>query len=391
MIMQGYPMKTIKKNIAGQPSFLLRNDDTELAITQLGGHMAPITFYRSSTTPIKPYYMSPWQKEKIAIDEPVLKPLRGDFFCMPFGGNNHYRNEKHVAHGETATSKWSLLGTERNGTVSTLSLQMKTKVRPGSVTKKISLVDGHNAIDCQHILDGYSGKMCLGHHATLHIPDEPESLHFSCSPFRFGYTAPSSPGPYANNEYFSLPPSVVFKKLEKVPTLWSKNTVSNRTVFPCHDGFTDILAVFPKSAKTPAWNAAVFPHHGYAWYTLKDPLILTSTVLWMSNKGRHGSPWNGRNRCLGVEDVTAFFAQGLKESAQRNFLNDKGVETVVHLNEKKITLINYIQGVVRIPAGFKRIQNILPTEKGICLLDIAGNRINTPLNVSFLKDGSLHT
>ena len=51
--------------------------------------MAPVTFFRDSAQPVRPYYVSPWQEEAPSkMPAPVLVSLRGDFFCLPFGGNN---------------------------------------------------------------------------------------------------------------------------------------------------------------------------------------------------------------------------------------------------------------------------------------------------------------
>lgn len=78
-------MRVETRRIHSQPSWLIRNDEVELAVTQLGGHMAPVTFYRASRRPVQPYYISPWQDERVRVPAPVLRPLRGDFFCLPFG------------------------------------------------------------------------------------------------------------------------------------------------------------------------------------------------------------------------------------------------------------------------------------------------------------------
>lgn len=88
-----------------QPSFQLANDQVRLSVTETGGHMAPVKFYADSKTPIEPYYISPWQDEpKTEMPAPVLNSLRGDFFCMPFGGNaDPVNGEKHPPHGEIAT------------------------------------------------------------------------------------------------------------------------------------------------------------------------------------------------------------------------------------------------------------------------------------------------
>src|SRR5437763_1408689 len=70
-----------------QPSLILSTPQVELAVTKLGGQLSPVTFYRDSSKPVQPYYISPWQDEPAkAMPVPVLVPLRGDFFCMPFGG-----------------------------------------------------------------------------------------------------------------------------------------------------------------------------------------------------------------------------------------------------------------------------------------------------------------
>jgi len=96
-------MKAKQRVIAGQASLVMGNGQVELAVTELGGQMAPVTFYRDSARPVRPYFISPWQGEKVKIDEPVVRPLRGDFFCMPFGAPGICRGVRHVCHGEPAT------------------------------------------------------------------------------------------------------------------------------------------------------------------------------------------------------------------------------------------------------------------------------------------------
>jgi hypothetical protein len=75
----------------------------------------------------------------------------------------------------------------------------------------------------------------------------------------------------------------------------------------------------------PAWVAATNAEAGYVWFSLKDPAVLRTTVFWIENHGRHGHPWNGRNNCLGLEDVTAHFADGLAASTRDNVLTKEGV------------------------------------------------------------------
>jgi hypothetical protein len=71
--------KVERKVIHSQSSVVLTSADVSVAITERGGHMAPVTFFPKSDRPVQPYHISPWQDEKLTFDVPVLGPLRGDF------------------------------------------------------------------------------------------------------------------------------------------------------------------------------------------------------------------------------------------------------------------------------------------------------------------------
>ena len=193
------------RSLAGQSCWVLSSEDVELAVTRQGGHMAPVTFCRKDRQPVQPYYISPWQQEKVAIDEPVMRPLRGNFFCLPFGANQEsVEGVKFPAHGETAGQPWTLVNAGRSGATTTLTLALKTKVRPGKVTKTITLVDGQNAVYTRHVIEGFSGKAPLGHHATLAVPEKEGVLRVATSLFAFGMTAPVLFSDPAQGEYQSF-------------------------------------------------------------------------------------------------------------------------------------------------------------------------------------------
>src|SRR5207237_1219862 len=135
---------------------------------------------------IAPYSVAPWAKEKLSRDiPPIVRALRGDFFCMPFGGNTTpYRGEKHPVHGEVANAKWKFESLEDG----CLHLSLQTRIRRGRVDKKICLIKGHRALYCRHTISGMSGPMPLGHHAMIKFPDSPGSGVISTSPFVYGQT-----------------------------------------------------------------------------------------------------------------------------------------------------------------------------------------------------------
>ncbi len=108
----------------GQMAFCLQNDNVELAVTESGGHLAPVTFTLDGGRQIQPFSIAPWWNENTA-EAPLLQVLRGDFFCMPFGANNDlYEGERYLPHGETANCPWSHVETVSKDNKSTLHLQL---------------------------------------------------------------------------------------------------------------------------------------------------------------------------------------------------------------------------------------------------------------------------
>jgi len=382
------------RSFHAQPSFVVATKEVEIAVSRLGGHMAPVTFFRDSAQPVRPYYVSPWQEEAASkMPAPVLVSLRGDFFCLPFGGNNdEVAGEKHPPHGEIVGDAWQLAGKKKTGDVMTLTLGIETKVRKGRVTKELSLVDGQNVVYSRNVIEGFAGRVPLGHHAILAMPEKEGAVRIATSAFRFGMTCPSLFSDPKQREYQALLPGAKWMDLAKVPVAWKNAPDADLTRLPGRHGYADLIQIANEPwAKTdgPAWTTATFTDAGYLWFALKDPAVLNSTVFWMENHGRHGHPWNGRNNCLGLEDVTAFFADGLATSTKENALTSEGVATAVELRADQPTAVNYIQGVVKIPEGFDNVKTLEFAPGQVTFLSTTGKRVTAPVRHDFLKTGKL--
>ena len=381
------------RSVHSQPSAILATKDVEVAVTTRGGHMAPVTFFRSSDRPVQPYSVSPWQDEApLPMPAPVLVTLRGDFFCMPFGGNSaEVAGEKHPPHGEIVGELWEVVGTKQAGDVSTLTMEIDTKVRKGRVIKELSLVDGQNAVYSRHTIEGFAGRAPLGHHATLAMPEKEGAVRIATSPIRFGMTCPGVFSDPKQREYQALLPGAKWTDLAKVPVAWKGAADADLTRLPGRYGYADLVQLVNESSEKtggPAWTTATFPADGYLWFALKDPAVLTTTVFWMENHGRHGHPWNGRNNCLGIEDATAFFADGLAASVSDNLLSKEGIATAVTLTADKPTTVNYIQGVVRIPEGFENVKTLEFAPGEVTFVATTGQRVTAPVRHEFLATGT---
>jgi len=376
--------------VHNQSSFLLANEMVSVAITKCGGHIAPVTFAGSGEQQITPYYISPWQDEE-PEDMPaeVLVPLRGDFFCMPFGGNaSEYKGEKHPPHGETATGVWSFVDDETSRPdCSRLTLALDTHIRKGRVTKEIFLRERHPVVYQRHTVEGFVGPTSVGHHAILAMPDEKEAFAISTSPFCLGMTNPGVFSDPAQGEYQMLAVGKTFGDIKQIPTLFKDPDVVDCSRLPLQRGFSDLFAVVADIEAlngTPAWSAAVNTKEHWVWFSLRDPRKLPTTAFWLENHGRHSFPWNGRNQCLGIEDICGYFADGLAASVDANALSDQGVPTFVRSLEDAPLDIRSIQGAVSVPTTFDRVEEIIFGDDEIMLRAEGGKSVNIPLNYKFV-------
>ena len=378
-----------RHSILGQPSWVIGASHVYAAVTCLGGHLAPISF-RVGRHGLVPGAVAPWATERVSEDVPaVLRVLRGDFFCAPFGGNETlWKGEKHPPHGETANGKWTRVSNETHKEGSFLHLRMQTDVRKGWVDKLIILKAGHSAVYCQHVLRGMQGPMSFGHHAMLKFPAYEGSGRISTSPFVFGQVFPEALEDPAQGGYSSLRPGAAFKRLSKVPL--KQGGFADLSRYPARRGFEDIvlLATSPKSKL--GWTAVTFVRDRCVWFSLKDPRILASTLLWHSNGGRHYSPWNGRHRnVLGLEEMTGYFHAGLAESVGKNSLSARGIPTSMQLDPIRPLVVNTIMAMSNVPAGFDIVKRISASQHSVTLHSASGKSVVVPLESEFVFSPAL--
>lgn len=374
-------MKTTR--VHGEPSWRIASETVEAFVTKRGGHLAPVTFDRKGAA-IQPYAIAPWIGEKLPSDlPPILQVLRGDFFCMPFGGNTTpFKGERHQIHGQTANEPWNF----ESLTDGRLHLSMATTTRAGRVDKTISVRDGHNAVYCKHVISGMTGPMDLGHHATLKFPDTPNSGLISTSPFVFGQVFPGTVERPEERGYSALKEGARFESLSHVAM--ANGEIADLSRYPARRGFEDVAMIVAEPSASLAWTAVSFPKQRYVWFALKDPGVLRNTVFWMSNGGRHYPPWSGRHiSVMGLEEVTANFALGLAESARKNSLTELGYPTTLKLSARRPTVINYIMAVAGVPAGFDRVRSITPGGDGVILTSESGLSVSQALAPEFIHSG----
>jgi hypothetical protein len=364
------------ETLHGSPSFTLQTPEVSLAVTRTGGHLAPLTYHLPGLD-ASPLALAPWKPSEVDASLPrLLAELRGDFLCLPFGGQR-----QGPPHGETANGEWALVArTERR-----LELGMQAGDTGARVAKRLSVVAGHHAVYTEHLIEGLQGEWNYGTHAILDLSGLPEgAARISISPFRFGSVYPGEFSPSGEGATGCLLPGGRFDDLAAVPL--KSGAKADLSRYPARKGNDDLVMLtnVPAEPTQPfAWTAASLP--GYAWVQLKRAADFPSTLLWMSNGGRAAHPWEGRHLGrIGLEEVCSHFCDGV-DLAREDRLASLGIPTARTFRRGETTRLPLIQMATPTPPGFGRVATVAPEGDGaVRVADDAGNSVVCPLDWNFL-------
>jgi hypothetical protein len=360
--------------------FKIQNGSVRVFVEDKVGVMGPAVFYADTKRPVMPYYISHWcGKPGYEEFSPHVRVLKGDFFCLPFGGNNKYLSHDYPCHGPGANGDWNLSEIKK----SRLEMKMNFPDSPTNITKRILLKDGQNCIYQEHVVENCMEALPYGHHPIL---DCTYPLFLSTSPFKLGVVTRESDVDYLAGEYHALKGHAVFSSLDSIQTHQIDKPFADCSVFPARDGYVDIIQLFNREDLL-AWTTASCPKGGYLWYAFKNPTILPSTLFWMENRGRHFRPWDGRNCCIGIEDVCSCFADGAAVSSVGNELSDRGLPTCRQFRPDEAFVVRHIQGVVRIPNDFGKVVTVtFDRDASIAtFIDANGQSVVASVDATFLS------
>lgn len=356
-------------------TFPVSADRAALSVTETGGHLSDVTFTLSDGRKVKPMHTSPWEKETLAADTPaILKVLRGDFFCAPFGSDGADPGDPNSTHGLPANGTWRV--TKLTGTA--LDAELDGTVMGATVSKRVEVRPGENVVYQRHVMTGGAGRLPVGQHAMLHA-HTPLLLAFA--PWTKALTPPVP---------FEVPPEgrQLLAQDQDIADLTKARRVDGGTVdvsvFPAAPGFESLWMLVNDRAPAFGWTAATAPEEGWVWFGLKNIAELPETLVWMSDGGRDYAPWNGRHRnCIGLEEICSYFHLGTTRSVADNPVARAGNATAVTLGTKPVS-ISYVFGVAATPAGFGRVKEIVKAPGGISLVDTGGRKASAAVDLSFI-------
>lgn len=370
-----------KQTILGQPSFVMKSDCVELAVTELGGNMAPVTFCTDTEQPQMPYFFNPWQMEGLPPDHSYMDVFRGDFLCLPFGK----MSQDAPMHGESCGRVWQMQSCTREGAAHTMTLHMTMQSPSADLTKILRLNDGQNAVYIRHEIQGLEGYHSFSHHATLHISPEHQGV-ISHSPIHFARTiGPRTPYDPRESSYMFVLGGETVEDLTHVPTMFKDPAYVDCSVVPCMIPFSGAAQLYSKAEATPAWTCVWFPNQNFVWFALKDAKKQPVSHFWMEFGGRYQYPWNGRTMAIALEDMGLRFSPEMYNRMRSHFadMEAAGIKVVDAFDPRVPFHLNYIEGMAQVCPDFGKVKTMEFAEQGVTLVSESGKRQFAPLDWQF--------
>lgn len=355
----------------------LKNPNIEVGVSEESGNLFPVRFFFDDKI-IEPMHIAPWSNEELDSSiPPVLKNLKGDFFCAPFGDSDILEEEER-AHGSSANEIWDNIKI----TQSSMVFQLSKKICGAELIKEIAIHDGESVVYQKHTFKGGKGKIPVGHHAMLKVSSKG---FLSFSDFIFGGAPSQAVETNSDNGRSILKYPQEFSDITSIKL--SDDKITDASIYPFENNHEDLYMVVSRKDIPFGWSAFSCPNEGWLWFSIKNIETLPNTVIWLSNAGRYYPPFSSRHKnVIGIEETASYFHLGHKASINENELNIKGFKTYIELVEDRKIIIPYIFGVIQIPSSFGKVKTIREIRDGIEITDYNGNKVQTKVEISFIKE-----
>jgi hypothetical protein len=289
-------------------------------IQALGGMVGPVEVVLHDGRAIHPFKVAPWaddpRAEWEATAPPLLKRLRGDWVCLPFGLPGKPRTDLDAKwlegldanlespdpaqHGTCSNSPWRLDSADPHAL--SMSFAPETGFPIARIERRIFVADGEPTINLEtRVAARANCELQWGVHPTFRLPEAPGAFEIGFGSEKV--TVLTYPG--------------VFEA--SVSRVAHTRVCDGLDAVPMFDGATQSFSRLPLPFDTEEL-LFVTGHNGVARLTNHaeryrvvmewDPGVFPGVLLWISNRGRSFAPWNGRFLGLGVEPVCAPFDLG---------------------------------------------------------------------------------
>lgn len=323
-------------------------DHGVVTVSALGGMIGPTVFVLPDGRPAAPFHIAPWWNEegREALDG-LLKGLRGEWACVPFGypfpsddfprhWPGHIERSAVVedVHGFGSGVNWTFkdAGSDRISLSvdypedhAIQRLERVIRPVPDAPTLEMSLTIRMRRISCEPV----------GLHGCFRLPRLTGRARLEPGVFRSGRTHPATVEPEA--PIFAR--DRLFSELGRVPGRNGGFLDASR--LPFAENGEDLLQLDDIDGTC----GMAMPDEGFRVQFRWDQKILPSLLLWYSNRGRSAAPWNNRHLCMGIEPICSAFGMSPDMSRAENPITVAGTSTCVPLSPEVPLTIRYSIGV----------------------------------------------
>ena len=288
-------------------------------VQALGGMLGPVSFRLSAHRELDVMHVAPWSGMMAADALPgVLRRLRGEWPCVPFGRTDQPRDLPHGwrthaadddwAHGYAANHRWRCV--EADGRRVHLAIDYPEEAAVARIERTVAVDPSAAALDISLTIHARrAARLPAGLHPTFRLPSRPGSVRIGLGRHDGILSYPANaPGAISR-----LQPDSMSRRLDAMKGLDGPLDLACLPLpLPGEEllqvtGLRGIGGAAPFTLDYLDYGASV----GLWW----DSGQLPDLMLWISNGGRINFPWLGRHLAIGAEPVNSLFDLGRVASA----------------------------------------------------------------------------
>lgn len=383
------------EELGGRKAALLENSCIRVLVSEQGGMVPEFSLqrgegwiqahwnpaFRGQGKSFGPEHAAYW-KVKLLYD------IAGNFLCFPnFGPDCSVAGFEFPPHGQAASGDWRILKTSAAEDEAVVELALaegsglKAERCPFEIYRKDSIKQDspvhYSYIEVTNTTE-VELPASLGWHNTVGAPFLESGCKISLAAQAFS-TVPEGTEFDATTR---LAFGAACDSLEAVPG--ARGETFDLSQVPGMIGYTDFITGSISASAGLGWSALYNPRLQVAYISLfKDQdscveheIALRFNDLWMQYGGRHFTPWapydGGKDQtfCLGLENTTAYYANGLAEAVEAQEL--LGAPVVTRIKPGETCFSYYATALVDLSAYGNLFQDgihaILPVENGVRLI-----------------------
>ncbi len=281
-------------------------------VQPLGAMLGPCAFALPDGRRVDPFALAPWADEDGPALPGILRRLRGEWPCVPFGMPVPRRDlppdwmaglppgddagDPHP-HGFGANHDW-LLVPDGDGVRADIGYPAAHPIR--ALTRTVHPDPSAAALDLTLTVHPRRDvALPVGLHPTFRMPEAEGSVRLIAPGARaWSFPVPAEPG------RSRAAPDARGVSLDAMPA--ADGGMRSLLALPWPAPGEDLILLTGVGGRV----RLEFGVERYAVTLTWDPAVLPACLLWLSDRGRDFHPWNGRFRGLGVEPVAAPFDLG---------------------------------------------------------------------------------